>query len=154
MSTLKLIPKRPAGGLLPQDPFYNFWDSNRKLMNLDKLFNIFGPEVDLPPINIREEKKHYEIELAAPGLTKDHFEIELNNNLLIISTKKEAKKEQKEDNYISREFNYYAFSRTISIPDNVDTDKDIKAHYEDGMLRIELVKKNRALSKAKKVKIS
>lgn len=154
MSTLKLIPKRPTGGLLSQDPFYNFWDNNRRLMNLDRLFNIFESDVDLPPLNIKEEKNHYEIELAAPGLTKDHFEIELNNNVLTVSAKKEEKKEQKEDNYVSREFNYQAFSRAISIPENVDTNKEIKAHYENGMLKIELVKKNGGLKKSKKVKIS
>ncbi len=158
MSLVKSNPRRPSsysGGLLSQDPFSNFWDTNRRLMNLDRLFNVFGTELDMPPVNIKEEKDHYEIELAAPGLTKDHFEVELNDDLLTISASKEEKKEQKDDNYISKEFNYEAFSRAISIPDNVDTKKDIKAHYENGMLKIELFKKEGTTGqKSKKVKIS
>lgn len=139
---------------MAQDPFFNFWDNNRRLMNLDRLFNIFGSDMDAPPINIKEEEKFYVIELAAPGLTKDNFEVELDDNLLIISASKKEEKEQKEDNYISREFNYQAFSRSISIPDNVDIKKDIKAHYENGMLTIQLMKKAVSISKTKKVKIS
>lgn len=155
MSTVKSLSRRPnGGGLLSHDPFSNFWDTNRRLMNFDRLFNIFGPEIDMPPINIKEEKNHYEIELAAPGLSKDHFEIELDNHQLTISAKKEEKKEEKDENYIQREFNYQAFSRSFSIPENVDTDKNIKAHYEDGVLKVELVKKDAAKIKAKKFKVS
>lgn len=155
MSLVKSNPKRPqGGGLLAQDPFSNFWNTNRRLMNFDRLFNVFDTEMDMPPINIKEDATHFEIELAAPGLTKDHFEIELDDDILTISAKKEDKKEQKEDNYVSREFNYQSFSRSISIPENVDIDKDIKAHYENGMLKIELAKKEVSVTKAKKVKVS
>lgn len=155
MSLVKSKPKRSNGGsLLIQDPFTNFWDTNRRLMNLDRFFNVFDEDIDIPPINIKEDAKKYEIELAAPGMSKEHFEIELDDDILTISAKKEEKKEQKEDNYVSREFNYQTFSRSISMPENIDTDKDIKAHYENGMLKIELAKKEVSVRKAKKVKVS
>ncbi|AVR45104.1 heat-shock protein [Christiangramia fulva] len=156
MSLVKSPSKRPSngGGLLSHDPFFNFWDTNRRLMNFDRLFNGLSSEIDLPPLNIKDKGNHYEIEMAAPGLTKDHFEIEFNNDLLTISANKEENREEKEEDYITREYNYQTFSRSISIPDNVDDSKEIKAHYENGVLKIDLMKKNSSVSKSKKVKVS
>lgn len=155
MSLVKSIPSRRNGrGLLTQDPFFNLWDNNRRLMNFDRFFNILASDVDIPPINIKEEEKYYEVELAAPGFTKDQFEVELNQDFLTISVNRKEEKEQKEDNYISREFNYHAFSRSITIPENVDTKKEIKAHYENGVLKIQLNKKPNSSQKTKIVRVS
>jgi HSP20 family protein len=96
----------------------------------------------LPSANVIETEKDVEIDLAAPGLKKDDFKIELNNNILSVSTeKKEEKVEQnKEGNYKRQEFSYLSFFRSFQMPDTVD-EKKIDASYKDGILKIVMAKK-------------
>lgn len=92
-----------------------------------------------PAVNIKDNDKDFEIEVAAPGLNRDDFEVTIENNILSISCEKEEKKEEKEENYTREEFNYTAFSRAFSLPDNVDTET-VDAKYRDGVLTLTLQK--------------
>ena len=95
-----------------------------------------------PAVNVLEDDKEYQIELAAPGMTKDDFKVRLENNdeLVISLEKKEEHKEGKKKNYLRREFSYASYRQSFIVPDEVDVQK-IGAKIEDGVLRITLPKK-------------
>ena len=95
-----------------------------------------------PAINVLETEKEYKVELAAPGMTKDDFNVRIDedNNLVISMEKKTENKEEKKDGrYLRREFSYSKFQQTMILPDNVDKEK-IAASVEHGVLNIELPK--------------
>jgi HSP20 family protein len=95
-----------------------------------------------PLANMQETPKEFVIELAAPGLKKEDFNIELKNNTLQVSCDKPTKKEKKEaeQTYNRKEFQFDTFIRTFALPEAVN-DQKILAKYTDGILSIELVKK-------------
>ncbi len=98
----------------------------------------------LPSVNVRENDDAYELEVAAPGMKKNDFKVELDNNILKISSEKEDQMEQKEKDYTRKEFYYQSFCRTFSLPENkVDAGK-ISAKYKDGILFLSLPKKEEA----------
>lgn len=94
----------------------------------------------MPSVNVRESEDMYELEVAAPGMKKNDFKVELDNTILKITAEIEDKKEEKEDNFTRREFNYQSFCRTFHLPENkVDSGK-IVARYNDGILHVTLPK--------------
>ena len=97
--------------------------------------------MDLPPINIKDQEKTLELELAAPGLSKDDFKITLDNGILTISSEKEQNKEEEENGFVRKEFSYNSFSRSFSLPENVDEDKEVKATYNNGILKLTIDKR-------------
>ena len=100
------------------------------------------------------KKKNFFIELAAPGMKKEDFKIELDNGVLMISAKGEESKEEKENGYVRREFSYRNFKRSFWMPETVKAD-DIVAHYEQGVLKLIIPKVNVPnLSQAKSIQIS
>lgn len=101
----------------------------------------------MPAVNVNEREKEFEIEVAAPGMKKSDFKISHENSTLTIASEKEEQTEDKGTDYVRREFNYSAFSRSFRIPENAMEDK-IAAHYEDGILRVTIPKKT-ATSKEK-----
>lgn len=103
----------------------------------------------IPAVNVKETDKNFEIEVAAPGMSKKDFKITAENGMLNISSEKEEEKEQKEKNYTRREFSYSSFSRSFALPENTN-EEDIKASYEDGVLKLEVAKKVLVQPKAKK----
>jgi HSP20 family protein len=109
----------------------------------------------LPAVNIKEGKDGFEVEMAAPGLEKKDFKIELNGDMLTISSEKKVEKETKEEEHFSkREFSYQSFSRTFTLPNTVDEEK-INAKYQNGILKVFIPKKEEAKPKpAKKIAIS
>ena len=95
------------------------------------------------PINILETEDKFEVEIAAPGLTKDDFTIKVtNDNLLTVSVKQEERKEEKDKKgrYLRKEFSYSQFQQNLILPDNVDKDK-IEAKVTNGVLDIHIPKK-------------
>lgn len=95
-----------------------------------------------PAINVLETEKEYKVELAAPGLTKDDFNVHIDedNNLVISMEKKsENKEEEKEGRYLRREFSYSKFQQTLVLPDDVDKE-GISASVENGVLNVQLPK--------------
>ncbi|MDP4212768.1 MAG: Hsp20/alpha crystallin family protein [Bacteroidota bacterium] len=98
----------------------------------------------LPPTNVRETDRSYEMELVAPGLKKDDFKLGIEGDMLTVSYQPEAgKEERKEDGWFKMEYRKQAFSRSFSLDDTVDTAK-ISARYENGVLHLELPKKENA----------
>ena len=98
-------------------------------------------------VNIKESSDEFEVELAAPGFVKTDFNIELNHDMLTISSEKKVENETKEgQQFARREFSYQSFSRSFTLPNTVDNDK-IKAKYENGILRVSIPKKEEAKPK-------
>lgn len=106
----------------------------------DRNFAALGS--NLPSVNLKESDKKIEVELAAPGMKREDFKVEIDNHILRISSEKEEKKEEvcKKENYTRREFNYQSFSRTFNLPDTIDENK-IEANYKDGILHVVIDKK-------------
>lgn len=103
----------------------------------------------LPAANVTESDKAFNLELAAPGLEKQDFNLSIDNQQLTVSCEKEEKSESKDKQYTRREFSYRSFSRSFMLPDTVDADK-IKGSYKDGVLKIELPKKETAIRTPRK----
>ncbi len=102
-----------------------------------------GNFMNMPAVNITEQKDDFMVTLAAPGLKKDDFKIDLEGNMLTISCEKEEKKEENEEKYTRKEYNYSSFERSFTVPDDVKQEK-IEARYEDGILKLILPKKEEA----------
>lgn len=102
--------------------------------------------LSMPAVNVIENNNEYKVSLAAPGMKKADFEIDVQGNMLTISSEMEQSKEEKEEHYTRREFSYSSFSRSFTLPEDVKQDK-IEAVYEDGILKISLPKKEEARSK-------
>ncbi len=97
-----------------------------------------------PAVNIKETDKDYEIIMAAPGLEKKDFEVDVNGTLITISAKREEEKEEeKDDLYTRKEYSYSSFSRSFTLPENIDSSK-IDATYVHGELKLNLPKKEAA----------
>ena len=95
-----------------------------------------------PAINVLESEHSYTVELAAPGLTKGDFDVNVNaDGDLTIRMEKHAKEEETQGRYLRREFAYAKYEQTLILPDDVDKEK-IAAHVADGILTVELPKKN------------
>lgn len=103
----------------------------------------WGKTVNIPAVNILENKDEYVVSLAAPGLKKDDFKIDVDGNMLTISSEKEETKEEKDKKFTRKEYNFTSFSRSFTLPEEIFRDK-IEAKYEDGVLRILLPRKEEA----------
>lgn len=123
-------------------------------LNTDIARDFFSSERSTPAVNVSEDENKFTIEVAAPGLDKKDFKVNVENNVLTISSEKEDKKEDEGKNYMRREFSYTSFSRSFTLPDNVEDDK-IKATHKDGVLNVEVPKSEEAKSKpGREIKIS
>ncbi len=105
--------------------------------------NIFDRALHIPAVNIAEHKDAFHVSLAAPGLKKDDFNIDINGNMLTISSEKEESKEDKEKKFTRKEYNYTSFSRSFTLPEGINRDK-IEAKYDNGVLNITLPRKEEA----------
>lgn len=106
-----------------------------------------------PAVNVSEDKDQYHVELAAPGLQKEDFNLNVEDDVLTISVEKKEEKDEKENGYTRREFNYSSFTRSFTLPETVDTE-NIKAVYNDGILGIDIPKKEEEKSKNRVITIS
>jgi len=111
--------------------------------------NFSSTETTLPKVNIKEDDNGFEVEMAAPGMQKADFNIELDNNLLTISSEKKEDNKEDEGKYARREFAYRSFQRSFTLPDSADEAK-IGANYKNGILRISIPKKEEAKPKPPK----
>ena len=96
-------------------------------------------------MNITEDKVGYHLSLAAPGLQKNDFNVDVNGNMLTISSEKEERKEEKDEKFTRQEYNFSSFTRSFTIPEDVQQDK-IQAVYDAGVLKLTLPK-NEKLAK-------
>ncbi len=110
--------------------------------------NFSNTGTTVPAVNIQETKESFEVEMAAPGMTKDDFKIHLDGSLLTISAEKNHETEQNSDSrYSKREFSYESFQRSFTLSKEViDSDK-INAKYQDGVLKLSISKKEEAKEK-------
>lgn len=106
---------------------------------------LFKKELKVPAVNITEHQDHYLVSLSAPGLKKDDFKIDVDGDVLTISSEKEESKEDKDAKYTRKEYNYSSFSRSFTLPDGADKEK-IVAKYEDGVLKINVPRDHKAKS--------
>lgn len=108
----------------------------------------------IPKVNIYETDSEFHVEMAAPGMSKNDFKVELDNNMLTISSQKEHDKREENRNYQRQEYSYQSFNRTFHLPDSAEAEK-INAKYIDGVLNLTIPKKEEAKRKPiKTIKIS
>jgi HSP20 family protein len=110
---------------------------------------LIGRTMNVPAVNITEQKNDYLVSLAAPGLKKEDFKIDVDGNMLTISSEKEETKEEKDKRFTRKEYNYSSFSRSFTLPEEINKEK-IDAKYEDGVLKISLPRKEEAKKPAAK----
>ena len=108
-----------------------------------------GRVMKVPAVNITEQKNEYLVSLAAPGLRKENFKIDVDGNMLTISSEKEESKEEKDKKFNRKEYSYSSFSRSFTLPEEINKEK-IEAKYEDGVLKISLPRKEEAKKPAAK----
>lgn len=132
---------RRNNNFVPSFPtfFNSFFNDELKDWNNQ---NYSNTDTTIPSVNVKEDDNRYEIEVAAPGLNKEDFSLKIENNVLTISSEKENEKDEKAGNYSRREFSYQSFKRSFTLPEgHILTDK-ILAKYNNGILRIELPKRD------------
>lgn len=117
------------------DPWLN--DVFNSFFNDHGLSNSFSSKS--PAVNIVEKDNGFEIELATPGLKKEDFNISIEKNVLTISAETKSEESVEEKKYNKREFNYTSFSRSFTLPDNIN-DEDVNAKYDNGVLTVSLTK--------------
>jgi HSP20 family protein len=120
------------------DDFFKPWNEW-----FDNSGGLFGRALTVPPVNITENKDEYLVSLAAPGMKKDDFKIDVDGNMLTISSAKEETKEEKDKKFTRKEYSYSSFSRSFTLPQEVNMEK-IEAKYEDGVLKLMLPRKEEA----------
>jgi len=130
-------------------PFYmpNFFD--------DDFFPVFSSRTNsMPAVNIKEDEKRFTLELAVPGIDKKDLKIDINEDVLTISSETKNEVEENKDGYKRKEFAYTSFCRSFQIPENINQDK-IEANYKDGILTVGLPKLEEEKNKiTRQVKIS
>lgn len=135
------------------------WPTTGSLLSpdfFDTDFNTLPSRLGLtiPTANVTETAKDYNIELAAPGLERKDFNIEVENHCLCISAEKKEEKKEKDGDFTRREYSFNSFSRSFTLPENVK-DGDIDAKYENGVLRVTVPKaKETPVKMARKVTVS
>ncbi len=123
--------------------------------DFDGLFDNAFKGAKLPAVNISQTNSDYNVEVAAPGMKKEDFNVEIDGDLLTISSTSENEHEKKTKKYTRREYSFSSFSRSFVLPKGVKEDK-IEAAYKNGVLKINIPKDESSTKalKAKKVLVS
>jgi HSP20 family protein len=129
---------KPTGRLLPS-VFEDFFRP------MDEFFERgpWGRVINVPAVNVIENTDEYKLSFAVPGMKKNDFKIDIDGNMLTVSAELEEKKEEKKEEFTREEYNFSSFSRTFTLPDEVNKEK-IEAVYVDGVLKLSLPKKEEA----------
>ena len=109
--------------------------------------NYSATQTTIPMVNVKESTENFEVEVAAPGMDKKDFKIQLDNNLLTISSQKETNEESEQDGYSRKEFSYQSFQRSFMLPKDVVDQEGIAARYENGLLQLTIPKREEAKQK-------
>ncbi|MEO5945231.1 MAG: Hsp20/alpha crystallin family protein [Chitinophagaceae bacterium] len=144
------VPAKPVSGWV--DMLLN--ENMNQIFN-DELFGLNGSKQSVNvPVNLRETDKSYELELVAPGLTKEDLKLNVSNNQLIISfeQKNENNQDNRSEGWIRNEYNMQSFSRIFTLDDSVDVNK-IDAAYNNGILEVTLPKKEAAQRISKTIQV-
>jgi len=145
MTLVKFNPEKRNSSLLPG--FNDVFDS---IFN-DTFFND-RMVTRVPAANISESEDHYHVELAAPGLKKEDFKISLDRNVLNISVERENESNEQQKNYSKREYSYTSFVRSFTLPDSANAE-NIDAAYADGVLKIDIAKREEAKAVRRQIEI-
>lgn len=121
----------------------------------DDFFPVFNGRSDsMPAVNIREDEKSFTLDLAVPGMDKKDLKIDINDDVLTISSESKTESEDNSNGFKRREFSYSSFCRSFQIPENVDQNK-IEANYKDGVLSVGLPKLKEETNKiTRQIKVS
>jgi HSP20 family protein len=146
MTLVKFNPeKRNNGSLLPG--FNDVFDS---ILN-DTFFND-RMVTRVPAANISESADYYHVDLAAPGLKREEFKISLDRNVLNVSVEQQRDNRDEQKNYSKREFSYSSFVRSFTLPDSANSES-IEAAYIDGVLKIDIAKREEAKMVRRQIEI-
>ncbi len=120
----------------------NFNDIRKSLAKFENPFkdDFFEDDSLMPAMNVKERKKDYEVEFAAPGFDKNDFEVSIEDDVLHVSAKKEQEETKEEEDYSRKEFSYKSFQRSSTLPSSVDLEQSVTASYDNGILKIRLLK--------------
>ncbi len=113
--------------------------------------NFAAENSSLPSVNIIENEHNFVVEVAAPGMSKEDFNIEVKDNVLTIRSERKVENEEKKENFLRREFGYASFQRSFRLNKNVVDEDSIEAAYRDGILSLTLAKKEEAKEKPPRV---
>ena len=145
MTLVKFNPEKKNNVLLPgfNDIFESVLEDN--FFSTRRMSNV-------PSVNISDSPDSYHIELAAPGLRKEGFKVNVERDMLTISTEKKTESSEGDKSYTRREFNYTAFTRSFTLPESADVDR-IQASYQEGVLKLHLPKKEEAKAISRQIEI-
>jgi HSP20 family protein len=116
------------------DDFFRDWS----------LSNYSDTNTTLPAVNIKENENEFTVEVAVPGMDKDDFKINLDNNILTISSERTVENEENKGKYTRKEYSYQSFERSFNLPKNIVESNQISASYKNGELKITIPKKEEA----------
>ena len=145
MTLVKFNPEKKSNALMPgfNDIFESFF--NDAFLS-DRMTS------RVPAANISETSDHFRIELAAPGLKKDDFKLNLEQNVLSISVEQRQENNDQQKSYSKREYSYNSFVRSFTLPDSAD-DTNIAAEYTDGILKINIAKREEAKTVRRQIEV-
>ena len=153
MSTLTLSRKN----LLPKfanDLFDTGNFLNPRMFDLNSAYPEMDFAIRMPSVNIIENTMDFKIEMAAPGMEKKDFKIEIDNDMLTISAEKKEEQKDEKENYMRKEYSFSKFTRSFGLPENCLHEK-IDAKYDNGILHLTLPKKEVKITKpTKEIKVS
>ena len=143
--------KKPANGEVRK---------NRMFSSFPNVFDDFFTEFAgrdyaefVPAVNVTETEKNYSVELSAPGFEKENLKIAVNEGVLSISGEHKSEKKEEKENYTRKEFSFGSFKRSFTLPENID-ENNISAKYENGILRLELIKSEPEKKPAKEISVT
>lgn len=139
------------------------WTDSNMFPTINSMFDNFFSDGDgfskaiskgtsVPAANVVETETNFELELAAPGKQKQDFKVEVDNNVLSISSENEEEKETEEKNYTRKEYSYSSFNRSFTLPENAQEDA-IKATYDQGVLKVTIPKKEPSTKVSKSIEV-
>lgn len=134
---MSLVKWNPETSFFPTFPSFSSWmDDFFPENNFKSAFK----GISVPAVNVKESKDAFKLHVAAPGFKKEDFKLEVNHGYLTISGETKEEKEDKDEAFTRREYSYNSFSRSFSLPENVNGE-NVEAKYSDGVLKITLPKK-------------
>ena len=133
-------------------PVFNNW-LDSFFSDSDQFFGNWDSQRSIPPVNVEETEESFKMELAAPGKKKEDFKVEIDNGILVISSEQDSSEESSEKNYKRKEYSYQSFSRSFTLPENVNEDA-IEAQYSKGVLQLTIPKTEASKPLRKEIEIS
>lgn len=118
----------------------------------DGFYKAVSQGTSVPAVNVAETEQAFELEVAAPGKSKEDFKVAVDNNVLSISSENEEEKATEEKNYTRKEYSYSSFSRSFTLPDNAN-EEEINATYVNGVLKVAIPKKEPSKPETKTIPV-